>query len=340
MPRLDLVARRRVVVWRSKGLTVTRILQKLEDENIVTSRKTIYLLLHKYKQTRSLYDLPRGTRKKLTVEHYCYIDELLSNDDEITCVQLHQKFHSKFLDINVSLATIKRAKRDLGWVSTTPHYCQLIRDNNKQKRVDWCHKCIDEDERFANVIWTDECTVQLDPHRKSCSRRKGMPKPLKPRPKHPQKIHIWGGISMKGPTPLVMFSGIMNATRYAVILENGLIPFIEKNFPRGHRLQQDNDPKHTSKFIQTFFNRKNITWWRTPPESPDLNPVENVWGSLKTYLRNTHFPADRPRNLTTLKEGIKAFWKGLTPEICKQYILHLHRVIPVVLEKEGDASGY
>lgn len=65
MPRLDLVARRRVIVWRSKGLTVTRILQKLEDENIVTSRKTIYLLLHKYKQARSLYDLPRGTRKNL-----------------------------------------------------------------------------------------------------------------------------------------------------------------------------------------------------------------------------------------------------------------------------------
>lgn len=212
------------------------------------------------------------------------IDQLLSNDDEITCVQLHQKFHSKFSDISVSLATIKRAKKDLGWVSTTPHYCQLIRENNKQKRVDWCRKCIDEGERFTNVIWTDECTVQLEPHHKTCSRREGMPKPLKPHPKHPQKIHIWGSISMKGPTSLVMFSGIMNATRYAVVLENGLVPFIEDNYARGHRLQQDNDPKHTSKFIEAFFERKNINWWKTPPESPDLNPIENVWSSLQVYL--------------------------------------------------------
>ena len=125
---------------------------------------------------------------------------------------------------------------------------------------------------------------------------------------------------MKRPTPLVMFSGIMNATRYAVILENGLLPFIEQKYARGHRLQQDNDPKHTSKFIESFFSRRSVNWWKTPPESPDLNPIENVWGSLKVYLRNKHFRKDRPRNFSSLKEGIKAFWKSLTPEICTRYI--------------------
>ena len=64
---------------------------------------------------------------------------------------------------------------------------------------------------------------------------------------------------MKGPTPLVMFSGTMNATRYAVILENGLLPFIEQKYARGYRLQQDNDPKHTSKFIESFLVAKMST---------------------------------------------------------------------------------
>jgi len=172
------------------------------------------------------------------------------------------------------------------------------------------------------------------------SRRKGMPKPMKARPKHPQKIHIWGGISMKGPTPLVMFGGIMNASRYAVILENGLLPFIRRNFPINHHLQQDNDPKHTSKFIQAFFSRHNVNWWKTPPESPDLNPVELVWGSLKTYLRNSHFTPGVPRNLSSLKDGIAKFWQQLTPDKCKAYIMHIHRVIPVVLAKHGEASGF
>ena len=340
MTRLDVATRRRVVSWYHKGFTVADIIRKLDEENTVTSKKTVYLLLRKYNQTSNVHDLPRGTRKKLTVEHYCFIDEILNQDDETTCVQLRSLLHERFPDINVSLSTVKRARKDLGWVSSTPHYCQLIRENNKQKRVDWCRKCIDEDERFTNVIWTDECSVQLEPHRKTCSRRKGKPKPLRPRPKHPLKIHIWGGISMKGPTPLVMFSGIMNATRYAVILENGLLPFIEQKYARGHRLQQDNDPKHTSKFIESFFSRRNVNWWKTPPESPDLNPIENVWGSLKVYLRNSYFRNDRPRNLSSLKEGIKTFWKTLTPEICTRYIHHVHTVIPEVLNRDGKASGY
>ena len=41
---------------------------------------------------------------------------------------------------------------------------------------------------------------------------------LKPCPKHPPKVHVWDGISARGAMNMVMFSGIMNATRYTNIL--------------------------------------------------------------------------------------------------------------------------
>lgn len=75
---------------------------------------------------KSVYDLPRGTRKKLTVEHYCCIDEVLSQDDETTCEQLHSILHKWFTSINVFLSLVKRAKNDLGWILSSPNYCQLI----------------------------------------------------------------------------------------------------------------------------------------------------------------------------------------------------------------------
>ena len=136
------------------------------------------------------------------------------------------------------------------------------------------------------------------------------------RPKHPAKVHVWGGISKQGATAVVIFTGIMNATRYTNILDAALI---EGHYPHGHRFQQDNDPKHTSRWAQDYFTRKEINWWKTPAPSPDLNPIENVWGSMKQYLR-THV---KPKTVGDLKIGIKPFWKTLTPEVCARYINHL-----------------
>lgn len=133
-----------------------------------------------------------------------------------------------------------------------------------------------------------------------------------------------------------MFTGILNAERLAVVLEKGLLPFIREKFPDRHRLQQDNDPKHASAHIESFFDENGVKWWPTPPESPDLNPIENVWGSLKQYLRNTC----KPKNLDELKSGIVQFWATMTPEVCSKYIGHLQKVIPKVIEKDGGPSGY
>ena len=129
---------------------------------------------------------------------------------------------------------------------------------------------------------------------------------------------------MRGATKIVIFTGIMNAVRYGQILEAYLLPFIDECYPDGHRLQQDNDPKHSSRYIQKNFTEKNVFWWKTPPKSPDLNPIENIWGSLKQFLRNQY----KPKNIEELKDGIQMFWSTLTPEVCNNYIRHLHKVMP------------
>ena len=85
-----------------------------------------------------------------------------------------------------------------------------------------------------------------------------------------------------------------------------------------------------------LFQEKRINWWRTTASSPDLNPIENVWGSMKEYLR-IHV---KPRTIADLKAGIRAFWKTLTPDVCLRYIGHLKKVIPKVVEVNGGPSGY
>ena len=128
----------------------------------------------------------------------------------------------------------------------------------------------------------------------------------------------------------------MDKELYTDILDQTLLPFVKSVYPDGHRFMADNDPKHTSKAALTFLEDNNIYWWRTPPESPDLNPIENMWHELKEYVRREI----KPKTKEQLVDGIKAFWRTVDVVKCKKYIGHLQKVIPKVIELDGRATGY
>ena len=158
------------------------------------------------------------------------------------------------------------------------------------------------------------------------------------RPKHPIKVHVWGGISVRGRTGICIFEGVMDRFLFTEILDATLLPFIRTLFPppMGHRYMQDNDPKHTSIHVQEWIADKHINWWRTPAESPDMNPIENLWHEMKEYIRREV----KPRTKDELVQGIKDFWSTVDVRKCKKYIGHLRKVLPKVIELEGAATGY
>ena len=125
----------------------------------------------------------------------------------------------------------------------------------------------------------------------------------------------------------------MNANLYVKILRTGLLTFIESNFEDNSncRFQQDNDPKHTSSLARQFLNDNSIEWWKTPAESPDLNPIERVWSHLEQYLTHTY----KPRNIADLING-KTVLEHYTINQCTKYINHIHKVVPVIIAKEGE----
>ena len=98
----------------------------------------------------------------------------MAKDDELTGIKLLRILKEEFPDVSVSLSTVKRAKRELGWVVKKTRYCALISENNQEKRVQWCQKQIDDgDLEFENVVWTDKCIVQLESCRRFCFRKEG-----------------------------------------------------------------------------------------------------------------------------------------------------------------------
>ena len=128
----------------------------------------------------------------------------------------------------------------------------------------------------------------------------------------------------------------MNALLYIDILDQTLLPYIQEVYPEKHRFMQDNDPKHTSRAAAAFMEEHGVTWWKTPAESPDCNPIENLWHELKEFMRREV----KPRNKQELVDGIRRFWGTVSISKCTKYIRHLRKVLPRVIELNGDATGY
>jgi hypothetical protein len=85
------------------------------------------------------------------------------------------------------------------------------------------------------------------------------------------------------------------------MLEKHLIPLAKRLDAEGNwRLYQDNDPKHTSRYSMKFYEEHSIDWCRSPAESPDCNPIENLWANMKWWLARVA----KPKNLLELITGI------------------------------------
>ena len=207
---------------------------------------------------------------------------------------------------------------------------------NKPLRLQWCSEQIENGENFDDVIFTDESRIEIRDISRKTYHKVGQQAPRKKKAKHPYSMLVWGGISRKGATYLLMFNGIMNSIWYQEkILHKQLKPFVDLVYPDSHRLYQDNDPKHVSISTRAYMLQNGINWWKTPAESPDLNPIENLWAEMKLYCTK-----QKPKSKDDLTRAVNDFWSTVTPEKCNKYIDHIYKVMPVVVEKQGDVSGF
>lgn len=232
MPQLGEYSRVRLLLLIKKGFRIKTIIHCLKKEGISVSRATVWRFKKHVRTTSSIMPLLRSGRKSKLVNHYALLESLMNENDELTAAQIKNILENDY-GVKVTKSTIRLTRRLLGWTYRRPAYCQTIRMNNIDKRLAWAEANLSND--FHDVIWTDETTVQLETHKRLCSRKKGFTPKLKPRAKHPTKVHVWGGISWNGATAVCIFSGILNAQRYVEILQRSLLPSLRNMYPYHHR---------------------------------------------------------------------------------------------------------
>ena len=158
---LDPYFRRRIVTLWKSGENISSIVRVQQTEG----RKTVRRWIFHWQYNRGLKDSHRrGRLLKITREIAVYMDEQLKEDDELSSVEL-QRLVSRNFAVELSPSTIRRYLRtSLQWVVVRTRFGPMISDNNKTERVDFARMCLDTNDDFSNVIWTDESSVQLRRH--------------------------------------------------------------------------------------------------------------------------------------------------------------------------------
>ena len=147
---------------------------------------------------------------------------------------------------------------------------------------------------------------------------------------------FWGCFSINGPGSLVPVEGMMNSKAYLPIIERKVSTELSKLHPQAI-FQQDSAPCHKAKIITNCLKKMKITVLDWPGNSPDLNPIENLWSVVKNRLRKM----DCTTKIKLIEAVIHVwFHDEEIKKICKTLVLSMKKRVKSVLENKGGHINY
>lgn len=127
----------------------------------------------------------------------------------------------------------------------------------------------------------------------------------------------------------------MNAVKYRAILEEHMLPHSEEKMPAGWLFQSDNDPKHTSRLVKSWFKDNNVNTLQWPSQSPDLNPIENLWEEVDRRIRRKN-----STNLSDLMLCIQSEWAKIPVDRLIKLVDSMPSRCHAVIRSNGYATKY
>jgi hypothetical protein len=244
---------------------------------------------------------------------------------------------------HVSAQTVRRAIKGDGFNGRIARKKPYISKVNRGKRLIFANQYILRDQRFwNNVLFTDESKFNLfgSDGRVKVWRKPNTELDIKNTTstvKHGGgSVMVWGCFSAAGVGNLVFIDGIMDHKVYINILKENLATSaarlgIENKF----HFYQDNDPKHkaTNTRLWLLYNCPKVM--ETPPQSPDINPIENLWDELGRRVARRHVTSK-----TQLKEILLEEWNKIQPEYCQKLVDSMPKRLACVQKQKGYATKY
>jgi hypothetical protein len=246
----------------------------------------------------------------------------------------------------VSSRTIRRCLKRLNLKSFVARRKPFVNSFQRLRRIRWAKDFLQKRNCFwRKTLFSDECPIPLFNGGRQQRVYRGpneafLPQHLRPTVKHSVSVMVWGCFSYKGVGKIRILAPktTMNSTWYCSILQNEVASTLDDHFGGAYRanFQDDGAPCHRSKVVKRKCRQLGISQMPWPGQSPDLNPIENMWSFLKTKVR-----AHCPRTLDELKAAILQVWFNEIPLwYCQRLINSMPSRIKLVIKRKGFPTKY
>ena len=315
----------------SKETEISRntVLKYMENDGFIIERE----VTRKLGRKRSLTRKEKSNIKKYTKNKKIRSSKKIKED----------------LKLEVSVRTIQRTLRDLNFQYKRLKSKPILSISHKQKRMDFAKQYLSLGKKWKKVFFSDGKKVFFSDEKKfnldgpdgvnyfwfSLENDQNFSYSTIGNPK--KGIIVWGAFSYNFKAPLFFIEELFNSDKYCSMICDHFLPYAHSCFGEYFIFQQDNAPIHVSQFSKEEFDTMKIKTIEWPPNSPDLNPMENAWSLLVNlvYSEKSSFSS-----INELKNAIIDSWDKIEQKTLKKLVLSMEDRMIKVIKEDGGSVNY
>lgn len=287
-----------------------------------------------------------GRPKKLTEREKAFCVRKIRTGGNQNAVEVQKCLKSE-LDVNVTAQTVRNCMKEAGLCAFKKPNKPYLSKKNIRHRLAWGRAHLDWTiEDWKRVVFSDETKINRFGSDGNMYGWKSRDEALQTRHvrqtvKHGGgNIKLWSCITSQGVGFIVRIEGNLTKEIYLNILKEDLYATMReyKIDPAKMVFQHDNDPKHTAGIVQKWLSTQKFEVLDWPAQSPDLNPIENMWATLKKRLFSNY--EGPPNGMIELWERVHHTWYHITKEEVQKYIESMPNRCKEVIKTKGLWTKY
>lgn len=293
------------------------------------------------RESDSLEDATRSGRPRVTDAHD---DAAIIRLAQLQPFLPNRKIRNQLV-LSASVNTIQRRLNAAGLPSCIAAQKRHYTDAEKQARLCFAHRYLNwTAEQWEHTIWSDEKTAegegrerQQRVHRPAGERFNSLY--TKHRRIFAPSCHVFACFCARGPGLIEIYEGKLNGKALRELLKKTVLQTAKTYFDVDHAekwwFQHDNSPPFKSSQCKTWMHNNGIQKIQFPANSPDLNPIENIWPVVDTLTDGMH-----PTTPRAVAEAFKACWQRIPLEIWNDYAQSMPERCQAVIDANGDATSF